>query len=226
MPMAGEPTYKPSSVRYRDGRPDLRQHRLLPVTATRLGCSISSVHRWRPGRFETRSWMNCSVGTPPTELQKAHRGIRGDQQGSWPCAAAAAPRMHPFERRGAATDKRPRPNPNSSTTSDRQFVVASMSESTTQRSLCRKSLAKPRKGHFKISVHTPLLTSSRLRLKSIRAKPLQGRHSVWFRHRYSSLMAYPSDRSGNRVLVRARHAARAHAHLCRTDRPHPALVFL
>jgi hypothetical protein len=66
-------------------------------------------------------------------VAEGHRGIRGDQQGSWPCAAAAAPRMHPFERRGAATDKRPRPNPNSSTTSDRQFVMASMSESTMHR---------------------------------------------------------------------------------------------
>jgi hypothetical protein len=45
-------------------------------------------------------------------VAKGHRGIRGDHQGSWPCAAAAAPRMHAFERRGAATDKRPRSNPN------------------------------------------------------------------------------------------------------------------
>jgi hypothetical protein len=51
--MAAEPAYKPPSVRYRDGQRDLRQHRLLPVTATRLGCSIRSVYRWRPGRFET-----------------------------------------------------------------------------------------------------------------------------------------------------------------------------
>jgi hypothetical protein len=48
--MVGEPTYKPPSIRYRDGQPDLRPHRLLPVTATRLGCSISSIHRRRPRR--------------------------------------------------------------------------------------------------------------------------------------------------------------------------------
>ena len=136
-------------------------------------------------------------------VAEGHRGIRGDQQGSWPCMAAAAPRMHAFERRGAATDKRPRSNPNSSTTSDREFVVASMSKSTMHRhasqpaprcfhggaaapadrprlqprrpttsSLCRKSLAKPRKGHFKIECSCSSTTSS-LRLKSIRAKQLQ-----------------------------------------------------
>ena len=38
--------------------------------------------------------------------------------------------MPAFEPGGAATDKRPRPDPNSSTTSDPQFVVTSMSEST------------------------------------------------------------------------------------------------
>ena len=191
-------------------------------------------------------------------VAEGHRGIRGYQQGSWPCAAAVAPRMHAFERRGAATDKRPRPNPNSSTTSDRQFVMASVGESTmtatpaagtallSRRCGCAggptstpsytaasdnnvPSAENPRPSRvrtLKISVHTPLLIATRLRLKSIRARQLQGRHSVWFRHRYPRLMAYPSDRSGNRVLVGARHPARAHARLCRTDRPHPALVFL
>jgi hypothetical protein len=57
---------------------------LLPVTATRLGCSIRSVHRWRPGRFETRSWMNCSAGTPPTELQKAIAAFVGTNKEAGP----------------------------------------------------------------------------------------------------------------------------------------------
>jgi hypothetical protein len=38
--------------------------------------------------------------------------------------------MPAFERGGAATDKRSRIDPNSSTTSDPQLVVTSMSEST------------------------------------------------------------------------------------------------
>jgi hypothetical protein len=54
------------------------------VPATRLGCSISSVHRWRPGRFETRSWMNCSAGTPPTELQKAIAAFVGTNKEAGP----------------------------------------------------------------------------------------------------------------------------------------------
>jgi hypothetical protein len=81
--MAGE-TYKPRSVRYRDGQPELRQHRRLPVTAPCLGCSISSVYRWRPGRFETRSRMNCSAGTPPTELQKAIAAFVGTTKEAGP----------------------------------------------------------------------------------------------------------------------------------------------
>jgi hypothetical protein len=131
--MAGESTCKLPSVRYRDGQPDLRQHRLVARYCHPPGV----FHPFRPSLapWSVRdALMDELFGRNTADrVAEGHRGIRGDQRGSWPCAAAAAPRMHAFERRGAATDKRPHPNPNSSTTSDRQFVVASISENTMHR---------------------------------------------------------------------------------------------
>jgi hypothetical protein len=47
--MAGDPTYKPPSVRDRDGLRDLRQHRQLPCHCRPPGL-FHQFHRWRPRR--------------------------------------------------------------------------------------------------------------------------------------------------------------------------------
>jgi hypothetical protein len=112
--------------------------RSAPAPTVARHCHPPGVfHQFRPSLapWSVRDTLMDELSGPEHRRPSCRRPSRHSwgAQGSWPCAAAAAPRMHSFERRGAATDKRPRPNPNSSTTSDRQFVMASMSESTMHR---------------------------------------------------------------------------------------------
>jgi hypothetical protein len=82
--MAGEPTYKPPSVRYRDGQPDLRQHRLLPCPGHPPG--VFHQFRLSLAPWSVRDAVTDELFGRNTadRVAEGHRGIRGDQQESWP----------------------------------------------------------------------------------------------------------------------------------------------